>query len=216
MHSTQGIILHREDFRERDERVVFYTKDFGKVSAVAKGLKRIEAKLRGSIDIFDIADIIFVEGAYFSILTGIEASERFSALTSDTFLYRAALSCARMVSSVFEERGPDEDFFHTLRFVFRKLNEWGEAGEENTELYSWLLLKKFQMKVLETQGYEMKGVPSRLAENPLRLVEMLQGVQHKGVRILPAELLSIEEMLADKFAYFFRYKIFPWVPRLSS
>ncbi|MBI1888789.1 MAG: recombination protein O N-terminal domain-containing protein, partial [Candidatus Spechtbacteria bacterium] len=72
MYSTKGIILHREDFRERDERVVLYTKDFGKISVVVKGVKRIEAKLRGNVDIFNVVDITFVEGAYFLILTGIE------------------------------------------------------------------------------------------------------------------------------------------------
>ena len=43
MYAAQGVILKREDFRERDERVVLYTKEFWKLSVIAKGTKRIQA-----------------------------------------------------------------------------------------------------------------------------------------------------------------------------
>ena len=60
MYTARGIILKREDFREWDERVFLYTREFGKMSVVAKGTKRIEAKLRGNLDIFNFVDIILL------------------------------------------------------------------------------------------------------------------------------------------------------------
>lgn len=218
MYSTKGIILHREDFRERDERVVLYTKDFGKISVVVKGVKRIEAKLRGNVDIFNVVDITFVEGAYFLILTGIECGERFDALTHNESLYRTGLSCARMTLDIFEERDPDKDFFETLRLAFERLNTCGEAGEGKIELYSWLLFKKFQIETLKTHGYRVNAQDNalRLTDNSIRFMEVLEEATDRDVRISQADCICIEEMLAGKFEYFFRYKIFSWVPRAFS
>ena len=89
------MVRRREDFRERDERVVLYTREFGKISVIAKGVKRIEAKLRGNLDIFNLADITFVQGSYFSILTGVDLKERFLHIVNSPATYNAALAAAK-------------------------------------------------------------------------------------------------------------------------
>lgn len=210
MRATQGIIFQRQDFRERDERVVLYTRDSGKISLIAKGTKRIEAKLRGNLDLLNLVDIIFVEGAYFPILTGVELRDRFPALAKDASLYSAALSIARIVTDVFGERQKDEDFFDSLRFTIQKLGKFAKDPQPN--LYPWLLLKKFEILVLESQGHAPSFTSSGMSKNALQLVGMLRGQGHFSVRVTHKDLTKIEDVLGKMFAYFFNYRIPSWTP----
>ena len=208
MQRTQGIILKREDFRERDERIVLYTKEFGKISVVAKGVKRIEAKLRGSLDLFNFVDIFFAEGKHFPILTGVDLLERFPELEKNTFLYRTALLLAQSTLRIFEERARDEDFFCTLYRTMKALSTQSvvDAAKSKASLRSWLLWKKFQIAILENQGYG--GVHAR------QLLEMLQGVPHKNVRLASTEFWGLEEVFGKTFAYFFNYSPSSWIPEI--
>jgi len=213
MLSTQAIILKREDFRERDERIFLYTKDLGRITIVARGIRRIEAKLRGNLDIFNLVDIIFVEGASFPILTGVEMHKRFENLSRDISSYRAALAATNIVLYTFEERAKD-NFFGILYTALNKLDEFSALYGPKARLYSWLLLKKFQLAVLHEQGYDI--------ENSHSLITMLQynsggvlsgeGAKYKNANIAEKDFREVEESICRAFAYHFNYKIPKWLP----
>ncbi len=216
MYTTQGIILKREDFREKDEKVFLYTKKFGKIAVVAKGTKRIEAKLRGNLDIFNFVDIIFVEGKQFYILTGIDTRDRFNSLTKNPKIYIAALSAASAVVNIFEENARDNEFFNHFYSILNRLDQYGRNKSKlEISLHAWLILKKFQMDILENQGHLMRE-PSRLklSENATLLLEMLRGERRRSVRLTSQEFMSIEDMFGNMFAYFFNHRISPWIPTI--
>lgn len=210
MHTACGIILKREDFRERDERVTLYTKESGKITVAAKGVKRIEAKLRGCLDVFNFVDITFVEGAYFSILTAVEVRERFGGLATDASCYRAAFSVAKTVSDVFEENQRDGAFFEVLCATLEKLNEY--AGDGKASLYCWLLAKKFQLALLECQGHAPDFAGAGMSKEALRLLGMLKGEAHSSVHLPRGDFARIEEAFCKTFAYTFNCKVPSWTP----
>lgn len=201
MRHTEAIILKREDFRERDERISLYTKDFGKITLVAKGIRRIEAKLRGNLDIFNFVDIIFVEGLKYPILTAIDARERFDNLACDPFLYKASLGVTTLIADIFEERLTDRDFFDILYCALSKLDRCANARNASRSLCSWALLKKFQLKVLDTQGYSAGSQSSAL--------QKIQGESFEGLRVSLADCEEIENSLSSAFAYHFNYRLRP-------
>jgi len=190
MKNTQAIILKIENYRERDERICLYTKDFGKITVVARGVKRIEAKLRGNLDIFNYVDISFVDGAGLPILTAIDMHRRFHNLAQDYVLYRSALGIVAIVSDVFQEGAGADEFFNILHNALRELDEGGELSYSERGLYSWSLLKRFQLDVLNNQGYSM--------ENPFSFSK--------------SNFKDIENLFVRTFAYQFNYKIPSWIP----
>lgn len=62
MYSTEGIILKRIDVGEVDSFFTIYTKDFGKIRALAQGIKKEGAKLKGHLEILNWSMIHFVLG----------------------------------------------------------------------------------------------------------------------------------------------------------
>ncbi len=54
---TTGIILSRRDFQEADRILSVLTPDQGKVSIIAKGVRRPRSKLAGGIELFSVNDL---------------------------------------------------------------------------------------------------------------------------------------------------------------
>ena len=56
-----------EHFTEADSLITFYTKDFGKVGAKAKGAKRIVSKLSAHLEPLNFVLVRLIEGRGFQI-----------------------------------------------------------------------------------------------------------------------------------------------------
>jgi DNA repair protein RecO (recombination protein O) len=59
---TTGIILRRTDYGEADRIVTMLTPEYGKLSLMAKGVRRVKSKLAGGIELFSVSDISFIQG----------------------------------------------------------------------------------------------------------------------------------------------------------
>ena len=62
MYLTHAMVLSRQDAGEHDMLFNLYTKEYGKVRAYAKGIKKEQAKLRGHLELFSLAEVGFVVG----------------------------------------------------------------------------------------------------------------------------------------------------------
>ncbi len=59
---TTGIILSRLDYGEADRILTVLTPNYGKLSLLAKGVRRIKSKLAGGIELFSVSNITFIKG----------------------------------------------------------------------------------------------------------------------------------------------------------
>src|SRR5205814_1274862 len=60
--NTQGVVLSRTDFGEADRIIHFLTPDHGKVTGIAKGVRKSKSKLAGGIELFSISELTFIVG----------------------------------------------------------------------------------------------------------------------------------------------------------
>ncbi|MEI7682998.1 MAG: DNA repair protein RecO [Candidatus Saccharibacteria bacterium] len=59
---TEGIVLSRTNFGEADRIITMLTSDRGKVTLMAKGVRKIKSKLAGGIELFSISQISYLPG----------------------------------------------------------------------------------------------------------------------------------------------------------
>src|ERR1700691_3575599 len=59
---TQGIVLKRVNYGEADRIVTFLTPERGKLSLMARGVRKVKSKLAGGIELFSVSDLTFIEG----------------------------------------------------------------------------------------------------------------------------------------------------------
>jgi DNA repair protein RecO (recombination protein O) len=58
---TEGIILRSFDFRETSRIATFFTKEYGKVSGILKGIRKDPKKFGSSLERFSINDIVYYQ-----------------------------------------------------------------------------------------------------------------------------------------------------------
>lgn len=59
---TNAIVLRRINYQEADRIVTFLTPDQGKITAIAKGVRKSKSKLAGSIELFGTSQITILPG----------------------------------------------------------------------------------------------------------------------------------------------------------
>ncbi len=59
---TEAILLKRLNFSEADRILTVLTPEQGKLSLIAKGVRRAKSKLAGGLELFSITEITYIEG----------------------------------------------------------------------------------------------------------------------------------------------------------
>jgi DNA repair protein RecO (recombination protein O) len=79
-HRTLGLVFKKEDRGEADQIFKIFTKDFGKIEVLGKGIRKISSKLRSQIDIFYLSEIEFIQGKIYKRLTDALLIEKYKNL----------------------------------------------------------------------------------------------------------------------------------------
>ena len=48
---TEGVVIRQTDFSETSRIVTFYTRDWGRISVIAKGAKRLKGPFEAALDL---------------------------------------------------------------------------------------------------------------------------------------------------------------------
>ena len=62
MIKTSAIILKSTDLNETGKTLTVYSEKLGKITIQAKGVKKVESKLRGHIESISYVQLILIEG----------------------------------------------------------------------------------------------------------------------------------------------------------
>lgn len=121
-YRTKGIIIKKEDRGEADQFLTVYTKDFGKLEIVGKGIRKITSKLRSGADILYLSEIEFIQGRAYKTLTDAILLEKFKNLRKD--LKRLALTyrISDVLDTLIKGQEPDEKNWQLIGEVFKKLD----------------------------------------------------------------------------------------------
>ena len=80
---SEAVVLRRTDFGEADRLLTLYTRDFGKIKAVAKGARKPQSRKTGHVELFMRSNFLFASGRDIAILTQAEMVEPYAALRDD-------------------------------------------------------------------------------------------------------------------------------------
>lgn len=74
---TEGVILAHKNFGEADRILTIYTKDFGKVSCIAKGVRRPKSRKGGHVELGNWCKVFIARGKNLDLLTEVELKKAF-------------------------------------------------------------------------------------------------------------------------------------------
>lgn len=132
----QGFVIKKTDIGEYDQIVTLYTKEFGKVTGIAKSVKKNSSKQAGHLDVFNLVDFIFVTGKNYPIITNAQSVETFSGIKSDLAKNVIGFFILEMVENLVYDHDRDAVFWN---FLIEKLEELEKIGNSNGSLKKFFL-----------------------------------------------------------------------------
>lgn len=141
---TQGIVIKRMNFGEADRILTILTERFGKVKAMAKGIRKGKSKLAGSLEPFMLVDLMLHEGKTFFLVTGAEIVESYDSLHQDIQKISKAFYLGELIDRFVEEHQVLARSFPILRYSLKSI----DAGASD------LATRIFELKMIEAAGFQ--------------------------------------------------------------
>ncbi len=148
-YRTQGFIIKKFNFRENDEILTIYTKDFGKIDFISRGGKKMLAKLTPYLQVFNLVELEFVEGKNFKTITSAINLMNFDEEKKDLFKLRIFNDTFKIIDKLFVEPQTDERVWEFLVNFYTLL---GKIKIEDKESLKKLVLF-FEGKILKMMGH---------------------------------------------------------------
>jgi len=145
-YSDAGIILKRRDFGEADRLYSIYTREHGKIEAIAQGARKIKSKLAAHLEPLTFGEFMFANGRRIERLIQARVHESFSVLKNNLPRLGQANFIADILDNLTKQGERDWRVFNLLRESMTLLNSQTEAiGLEQC----------FVVKLLQLLGFEL-------------------------------------------------------------
>ena len=142
-----AICIRAVDYSETSQIVTFFTRETGKISAIAKGSKRPKSAFGGTIELFTHGQIVFIQKSdgKLAILTEFEQQSHFTHLSADLSILNCCLFGAELVDSLTTQYDPHPELFDNFLDFLQNTNEVRDT-------LSLLIL--FQLALLKEVGLQ--------------------------------------------------------------
>jgi len=143
---TTAIVVRQIEFSETSLVVTLFSRDFGKISALAKGARRPKSAFEGAIDLLAVVRIVFLHKSSdaLDLLTEAKLERRFRAASKDLTRLNAGYYVAELLNELTDEGDPHQGLFDAADQTLAALD-----GEQ--EVAPWLL--RFELTALHLLGH---------------------------------------------------------------
>jgi len=143
---AEAITIRLTDFSETSQVAAFYTREFGRIAALAKGAKRARNNFEGRLDLLCHNRIVFArkKRTTLHILTECKLVDRFMGLRADVARLYAALYAAELVREMTPTEEGHPEIFDLLLTALRALSNGDDVD---------VALLIFEVRLLALVGY---------------------------------------------------------------
>jgi DNA repair protein RecO (recombination protein O) len=137
-------LLHHRPFRESSRILDIFSRDYGRLSLVARGSRGVNSKLKGILRPFLPLQLSWVIRSDLGTLTGAEMNGAPISLTGDALL--SAYYVNELLLNLLHRHDPQAEIFNTYHATIEALN-----GQVNVAG----LLRRFEIEMLRLLGYAL-------------------------------------------------------------
>lgn len=120
---TEAIVLRRTNYGEADRVLSLITPDRGKISAIAKGVRKPKSKLAGGLELLATCDLTIMEGrGDMGLVTSARINEFYGGILHDYDRMEFAYAMIKQVNKAAETVSEPE-FYYLLRGGLQFLND---------------------------------------------------------------------------------------------
>ncbi|MFO0805379.1 MAG: DNA repair protein RecO [Gemmataceae bacterium] len=120
-----ALVIRGMDWSETSRIVTLFTREFGKVRALAKGGRRLKSNFDVAFDLLNVCHVMFLRKAHggLDLLTEAQAEERFPILRNDLHALYAGYYIAELLADGTQDYDPHPDLFDAALGTLRGLGK---------------------------------------------------------------------------------------------
>lgn len=200
-----GFVIHKRAYRETSMIIDFFSKEQGKISAVAKGIKNAKSDKRSLLQVLQFLSFEVSGRSSLKTLGSIEANQKSIAL-SGNMLY-CSLYINELLSRSLPEAESFPELFESYQIILSQLFTIQSAGltEQDSLLKVQPILRNFEFTLLELLGYLPDlsidvSCEQALSDDVYYQFHFEQGLVASKVKGQGLKGLHIKQMLAKEWS----------------
>ncbi len=195
--ATEGIVLRRRPSGEADATLVLLTPGEGRLDAVARGVRKPQARLRGHIEPVTRSRFLIARGRGRDVVAQAVTLDAYLRLKTSLQALAAAIYCCELAERLSAVHAPQHELYALLTDTLAALD--AGANPEGSARY-------FELHLLAVSGYELQVVACAACGADLPEAEAFfaagaGGILCRGCRAdTPGRLLSVRAQKVLRFA----------------
>ncbi len=178
---VEGIILKRRDFGEADRILTVFSLQRGKISVLAKGVRRITSRRAGNVELLNRVILYLYQGKQFYYLNEAEALDTYPKLKAELTLSTYAFHILELVERLTAEEQENTIVYEYLVEVLKRLSKNPRQ----------ILIRAFEAKLLSNLGF----ISFLDTEDLLRKLQSYSWDEIEKIKINEKEALETERVL---------------------
>jgi DNA repair protein RecO (recombination protein O) len=142
--TVEAVVLRHSNWGEADRLLVLYTREQGKLRAIAKGARRVRSRKAGHLEPFTCVRLLLARGRDLWIVTQAETVDAYLPLREDLIRTGHAAYLVELVDRFTYEEGENRQLYQLLLDTFHRL-----TGEEDV----FTAVRFFEIHLLDLLGF---------------------------------------------------------------
>ncbi|HKI78857.1 MAG TPA: DNA repair protein RecO [Ignavibacteriaceae bacterium] len=147
---TEAVVLSKLNYGDTSLIVSLFTKELGKVSAIAKGARNSKAKIGAKVDPLNFLEIVFYNktSRELQIISSADIIDHYPNLKKDFDRLKYAYSVLELIKKLTVEHEQNLKLFKGTTRIFSLMNESNESPD--------ILFARFFLFLLDEIGYQVQ------------------------------------------------------------
>jgi len=141
---AQAVVLKHKDWGEADRLLSLYTLEFGKIQAIAKGVRKLKSRKAGHLEPFTLVNLMFAKGRDLQIITQADTITPYISLHSDLLLTTYASYVVELLDRFTYGDGENRALFRLLVNTLERLNKSDNVN---------LAIRYYEIRLMDLVGF---------------------------------------------------------------
>ncbi|KKQ91773.1 MAG: repair protein RecO, DNA repair protein RecO (recombination protein O) protein [Microgenomates group bacterium GW2011_GWC1_39_7b] len=162
-YTSEGIVLARRNFGEADRILIIFSKNLGRLSLLAKGIRKPKSHKRGHLEVFSLINFQASTGHGLDYMTEVEMIDDFKEIRTSLNKVSLAYYFAEIIGRITHDGETNVDLFNLILRYLNKLKKTKKLKD---------LRMDFILNLLTTLGFWPEG--KTLTDADQKLEEVIE------------------------------------------
>lgn len=179
-YNTQAIVLKTYKWPRHARLYIFYSKRFGKIKGVGRGVQKVKSKVAGHLAPFMVSEVMLAQGRSIDRLIQGRVLKRHAGFENNWQQFSAGSYMLEIVDRLTQEGVADDYIWNIITTVFEELDNQGKWLESSQQIQLHHLTRISAFQLLAHLGYRPELEKCMHCEKALLADSIFFSVLHGG------------------------------------